>query len=38
VLDGTGGNDTMTASNGATVMIGGPGDIMTGGLGSDTFL
>jgi VCBS repeat-containing protein len=38
VLDGSAGNDTMTASNGGTVLIGGPGDTLTGGNGSDTFV
>jgi Ca2+-binding RTX toxin-like protein len=28
----------MTASNGGTVMIGGPGDTLTGASGSDTFV
>src|SRR5262249_7747275 len=31
VLDGGTGNDTLVATDGATVLIGGPGDTLTGG-------
>jgi hypothetical protein len=32
------GNDTLVATNGATTLIGGPGDTLTGGNGSDNFV
>jgi VCBS repeat-containing protein len=38
VLDGGAGNNTLVASNGATVLIGGPGDTLTGGKGADTYV
>lgn len=38
VLDGGAGNLTVVATNGATVLIGGPGDTLTGGKGADTFV
>jgi VCBS repeat-containing protein len=38
VLDGGAGNDTLVATHGATVLIGGPGDALMGGKGSDTFV
>jgi hypothetical protein len=38
VLDGTAGNNTLLAGNGATVLIGGPNDTLTGGKGADTFV
>jgi VCBS repeat-containing protein len=38
VLDGSAGNDTLTVTNGGAVLIGGPGDTLTGGSGSDTFV
>jgi VCBS repeat-containing protein len=38
VLDGGAGGDTLVATNGATVLIGGPGDTLTGGKGADTYV
>jgi VCBS repeat-containing protein len=38
VLDGGAGNNTLVASSGATVLIGGPGDTLTGGKGTDTYV
>jgi Ca2+-binding RTX toxin-like protein len=38
VLDGGAGNDKLVAANGATTLIGGPGDTLTGGTGTDTFV
>jgi VCBS repeat-containing protein len=38
VLDGGAGNDTLIAANGATTLIGGPGDTLTGGKGADNFV
>src|SRR5262245_54802095 len=38
VLDGGAGNETLVATNGATVLIGGPGDTLTGGKGADTYV
>jgi hypothetical protein len=38
VLDGGAGNDTLIAKNGATVLIGGPGDTLTGNKGADTYV
>jgi len=38
VLDGGAGNNTLVASNGAAVLIGGPGDMLTGGKGTDTYV
>ncbi len=38
VLDGGAGNDILVATNGAAVLIGGPGDTLTGGKGTDTFV
>jgi len=38
VLDGGAGNLTLVATNGATVLIGGPGDTLTGGKGADTYV
>jgi len=38
VLDGGAGNNTLVAANGATVLIGGPGDTLTGGKGTDTYV
>jgi Ca2+-binding RTX toxin-like protein len=38
VLDGTAGNDTLSAGNGAATLIGGPGDTLTGGHGQDAFV
>jgi VCBS repeat-containing protein len=38
VLDGGGGNDILIASNGAAVFIGGPGDKLTGGTSTDTYM
>ena len=38
VLDGSAGNDTLIAGNGATVLVGGPNDILTGNKGADTYV
>src|SRR5262249_47178818 len=38
VLDGGAGNDKLVATNGAAVLIGGPGDTLTGGHGADTYV
>ena len=38
VLDGGAGHLTLVATNGATVLIGGPGDTLTGGKGADTYV
>ena len=38
VLDGGAGTDTLIATNGAATLLGGPGDTLTGGNGSDTFV
>jgi VCBS repeat-containing protein len=38
VLDGGAGNNTLIATNGAAVLIGGPGDTLTGGKGTDTYV
>jgi hypothetical protein len=37
VLDGGAGGLKVVATDGATVLIGGPGDTLTGGNGADTF-
>jgi VCBS repeat-containing protein len=37
VLDGSAGNNKLFAANGATTLIGGPGDTLTGGKGADTY-
>jgi probable HAF family extracellular repeat protein len=38
VLDGGAGDDTVIAAIGIQVLIGGPNDTLTGGLGLDTFV
>ena len=38
VLDGSAGNGTLMAGKGATVLVGGPGDILTGSVGTDTYV
>ena len=38
VLDGRAGNDILLAGKGATVLVGGDGDTLTGNAGADTFL
>jgi VCBS repeat-containing protein len=38
VLDGSAGRDILRGGNTADVLIGGPGDTLTGGSGPDTFL
>ena len=38
VLDGSAGNDTLIAGNGATDLIGGPNDTLTGNKGADTYV
>ncbi|MGY3132340.1 VCBS repeat-containing protein [Bradyrhizobium sp. USDA 4501] len=38
VLDGSGGNDVLTGNNDKDVLIGGNGDVLTGGTGPDTFV
>src|SRR5216683_2096052 len=37
LLDGSLGTQTLIGNNGADALIGGPGDVLTGGLGPDTF-
>ena len=36
VIDGTAGNETISAGNGADVIVGGPNDVITAGNGNDT--
>jgi Ca2+-binding RTX toxin-like protein len=38
VLDGSGGHDTLLAGKGATVLVGGNGDQLTGNAGADTYV
>jgi Ca2+-binding RTX toxin-like protein len=38
VLDGHLGHQTLTATGGSTVLIGGPSDTLNGGAGADTFV
>ena len=38
VLNGTSGGQTLTAGSGPTTLIGGPNDILNGGIGADTFV
>jgi Ca2+-binding RTX toxin-like protein len=39
VLDGGAGNgEILVATNGSTVLIGGPGDMLTGGKGADIYV
>ena len=38
VLDGHVGGQTLTATGGATTLIGGPNDVLNGGAGADTFV
>ena len=38
VLNGSSGNQTLTASSSPTTLIGGPNDILNGGNGTDTFM
>ena len=38
VLDGSAGNDVLIAGGGATILVGGPNDTLTGNKGADSYV